>query len=125
MLSFTGSVRVLLCLEPCDMRMGFNGLAGLVANKLAADIQSGALFVFTNRSRTRLKVLHWDGTGLWMLSKRLERGAFEWPAPSAAGQVRLALDATAFAMLTDGISLRKASRRPWYEAAAPESPPPP
>jgi transposase len=124
MLSFTGSVRVLLCVEPCDMRVGFDGLAGLVANKLAENVQSGAIFAFTNRTRTRLKALYWDGTGLWMMAKRLERGTFQWPAPSAAGQAKLALDATAFAMLTDGIQLRQASRRAWYEAPPlPAAPP--
>jgi transposase len=117
MLSFTGSLRVLLCIEPCDMRMGFNGLAALVAQKLAGDLKSGALFAFTNKSRTRLKVLYFDGTGLWMMAKRLEQGSFQWPQPSASGEVKLHLDATAFAMLTDGIDLRKGSRRPWYEAA--------
>jgi transposase len=116
MLSFTGSVRVLVCVEPCDMRMGFNGLAALVSEKLADDLRSSTLFAFTNKSRTRLKVLYFDGSGLWMMAKRLEQGTFHWPTPSSTGQVKLLLDATAFAMLTDGIDLRKGSRRPWYEA---------
>lgn len=116
MLSFSGSVRVLLRLEPCDMRMGFNGLLGLVQSHLAEDVKSGALFVFTNRTRTRLKILFWDGSGLWVLTKRLEKGTFNWPKSNGDGQTKLWLSPTAFAMLTDGIDLGKASRRAWYEA---------
>ena len=72
MLSFTGSLKVFVALEPCDMRRGHNGLLALVGEKLKQDIRSGALFVFTNKSRRLLKVLHWDGTGVWLLCKRLE-----------------------------------------------------
>lgn len=78
MLSFTGSLRVFLAVEPCDMRKGFEGL-GLVMERLKEDLRSGALFVFTNRSYTRLKVLYWDQSGLWILSKRLEKGSSSWP----------------------------------------------
>lgn len=70
MLSFTGSLRVFVALEPCDMRKGFEGLCALVAERLEEDLQSGALFVFGNRRRTRLKILYFDGTGLWLMTKR-------------------------------------------------------
>lgn len=70
MLSFSGSLKVFVALEPADMRKGFNGLHGLITEKLREDPRSGALFVFTNRRRTRLKILCWDGTGLWVLTKR-------------------------------------------------------
>lgn len=79
MLSFTGSLRVFLAVEPCDMRKGFEGLTALVAERLKEELRSGALFVFCNRTHTRLKVLYWDGSGLWLLSKRLEKGRFSWP----------------------------------------------
>ena len=79
MLSFTGGLRVFVALEPCDMRKGYEGLAGLVETSLRENLQSGALFVFGNRRRTRLKTLYFDGTGLWLLSKRLEQGRFSWP----------------------------------------------
>jgi transposase len=79
MLSFAGSLEVFVALEPCDMRKGFNGLRGLVTEKLGEDPRSGALFVFTNRRHTRLKMLVWDGTGLWVCPKRLEEGTFSWP----------------------------------------------
>ena len=58
MLSFAGSLRVFLAVEPCDMRKGFDGLCGLVAERLGEDVHSGALFVFTNKRRSRLKVIY-------------------------------------------------------------------
>ena len=61
MLSFTGSLKVFVAMEPCDMRRGHNGLLALVGEKLKEDIRSGALFVFTIKSRRLLKVLYWDG----------------------------------------------------------------
>jgi transposase len=118
MLSFTGGLRILLALEPCDMRKGMEGLYGLVSQKLGEDPRSGTLFAFTNKGRTRLKVLYWDGSGLWLLTKRLERGTFSWPASSQAQANKLILAPEAWAMLTDGIDLRGAKLRPWYERPA-------
>jgi len=115
MLSFSGSLRVWVALEPCDMRKGFNGLEALVEERLKESAKSGALFLFTNRRRTRLKVLYWDGSGLWVLSKRLEAGRFSWPDPSSKGQVKLRLRPEAFAMLSDGVELKGAKFLPWYE----------
>jgi len=115
MLSFTGSLRVFLCVEPCDMRKGFEGLHALVSERLKEDVRSGALFVFTNKRHTRLKVLYFDGTGVWLLIKRLEEGTFAWPKAEEIGAAKLALRPEAFAMLTDGIDLRGAQLRPWFE----------
>lgn len=83
MLSFAGSLRVFVALEACDRRAGFHTLQGLVAEKLREDIRSGARFVFSNRRHHRLKILYWDGPGLWLLTKRLEAGTFSWPRPAA------------------------------------------
>jgi transposase len=80
-------------------------------------LKSGALFVFGNRRRTRLKLLYWDGTGLWLMTKRLEKGAFSWPRDTG-GKGKLALRPEALAMLTDGVDLRGAKLRPWYEREA-------
>ena len=115
MLSFAGSLRVFVALEACDMRAGFNTLQGLVVEKLKEDVRSGALFVFSNRRHNRLKILYWDGTGLWLLTKRLEQGTFSWPRPAEAGKVKLHLAPEAFALLTDGIDLHGAKPRGWYE----------
>lgn len=115
MLSFTGGLKVFVALEPVDLRMGFNGLEGLVSGRLGEDLRAGALFVFTNRRHSRLKMLYWDGTGLWLLIKRLEKGTFSWPKVAEQTQVKLKLAPEALAMLTDGIDLRGAKMRPWYE----------
>ena len=117
MLSFTGSLRVFVALEACDMRKGFDGLSGMVASKLNEDVQSGALFVFSNRSHTRLKIIYWDGSGLWLMAKRLEKGTFSWPKDTD-GKTKLSLRPEALAMLTDGVDLRGGRMRPWYQREA-------
>jgi transposase len=79
MLSFSGSLKVFVAVEACDMRKGFNGLYAMVTERLGEDPRQGSLFVFSNRRHTRIKILCWDGTGLWVLTKRLEKGTFSWP----------------------------------------------
>ena len=108
MLSFPGSLKVFVALDPCDMRAGVNTLHALVADKLKEDSRSGALFVFTNKRRRLIKVLYWDGTGMWLMIKRLEQGTFFWPRAAQDGQSRLELAPEAFAMLTDGIDMHGA-----------------
>jgi transposase len=115
MLSFAGSLRVFIALDPCDMRAGMNTLHAVVAEKLKEDSGSGALFVFTNKRRRLLKILYFDGTGTWLLTKRLEAGTFYWPRAAEAGQVKMELRPEAFAMLTDGIDMHGAKLRGWYQ----------
>jgi transposase len=115
MLSFTGGLKVFVAVEACDLRKSFNGLEGLVKERLGEDPRRGALFVFTNRPHTRLKILYFDGTGFWVAVKRLERGTFAWPKPGQVKEVKLRLAPEALAMLTDGIDLRGARLRPWYD----------
>ena len=79
---------------------------------LKQDIREGALCVFTNRKRSRLKVLYFDGSGLWLMTKRLEKGTFSWPQGEEKVMV---LRPEAFAMLTDGVDLRGGKMRPWYD----------
>lgn len=107
MLSFTGSLKVFVALEPCDMRKGFEGLK--------EEVKSGALFVFSNKRHTRLKVLYFDGTGLWLMTKRLEAGTFSWPKLGEIQGAKMRLAAEDLAMLTDGIDLKGAKMRPWYQ----------
>ena len=118
MLSFPGSLKIFIALDPCDMRAGINTLHSLVSDKLHEDSRSGALFVFTNKRRRLIKVLYWDGTGMWLMSKRLEEGTFFWPRVAEAGQSKLELRSEAFAMLTDGIDMHGAKPRGWYERAS-------
>lgn len=76
MIGSTRAIRVFAYPRPADLRKGYNGLFGLVQNELKRDPTSGAYFLFVNRKRTSCKVLHWDGTGLCIYCKRLERGRF-------------------------------------------------
>ena len=115
MLSFSGSLKVFVALEACDLRKGFNGLHALVTERLGQDPRAGALFVFSNRRHTRLKILCWDGTGLWVLTKRLEQGTFSWPKGIEVENAKLQLSPEALALLLDGVDLRRGSLRPWYQ----------
>lgn len=76
MIGARGAVRVFAYAAPADMRKGYEGLSALVREELARDPLSGDLYLFVNRLRHRAKVLHWDGTGLCLFAKRLERGRF-------------------------------------------------
>jgi transposase len=76
MLGSTRSLRVYALTKPTDMRKGFDGLAGVVRQELGRDPTSGEMFLFVSRNRVRAKVLVWDGTGLCLYAKRLERGRF-------------------------------------------------
>jgi transposase len=70
------STKVFAYPAPVDLRKGYDGLAGLVTTGLAQNVLDGALFLFVGRTRTSCKILHWDGTGLCLFAKRLERGRF-------------------------------------------------
>ena len=76
MIGSTRAVRVQARRVPTDLRLGFDGLYGVVRRELGADPQSGELFLFVNQSRKLCKVLLWDGTGLCIFQKRLEKGTF-------------------------------------------------
>jgi transposase len=112
MLSLPSSTRILAAVEPVDMRKSFNGLFAIASGELKEDPTSGALFLFANRRRDRLKILYWDGTGLWVLAKRLEKGRFTWPS---AGAASVALRAEAFNQLLCGVQLDALSMKPWYQ----------
>jgi transposase len=92
--------RVWLAVGVTDMRKGFDGLAMLVQDKLQRDPFSGQIFVFRGRRGYLLKALWWDGQGLCLFAKRLEKGRFVWPSPSEGSVV---LTAAQLAMLLEGI----------------------
>lgn len=98
-----GTTRVWLAAGSTDMRKGFTGLSALVQNTLASNPLCGQVFVFRGRRGDRLKLLWWDGTGLCLLAKRLERGRFIWPKAQSG---RVSLSAAQLSMLLEGIDWR-------------------
>jgi len=115
MLSLGNTTRVFLAKGATDMRKGFEGLFALVKEQLAKDPLSGHLFVFCNRWRTRIKVLYWDGSGLWICAKRLEKGRFDWPEIQSEEPERSVLISPAqWTLLIEGIDLRGIKPRGWH-----------
>ena len=113
MLSFPSALKIYLAVEPVDMRNQYNGLWALAEQKLEENPRSGAVFVFTNKNRDRLKMLYWDGTGVWVFAKRLEKGRLSWPVGSDRRKLTLAPEA--LTMLIAGIDLKQGSLKAWYE----------
>src|SRR2546430_17542953 len=95
------------------MRKGFEGLYGLVRDRLACEPLSGHLFLFCNGQRNRLKALVWDGSGLWVCAKRLEKGRFTWPQFGHA-QRKVVLSPEERSLLLAGLDLAETHRRGWY-----------
>ena len=109
------ALKVYLAVEPCDMRKGFNGLTIAATEHLGGALARDSLFVFVNKRHTRIKLLCFDGTGLWLATKRLEMGTFSWPPPSETGQRKITLQPEALRLLLDGVDMRGARFRPWFE----------
>jgi transposase len=78
MLGLGAATRIYVATGATDMRLGFNGLFGLVRDRLACDALSGHLYLFANARRDRMKVLFFDGSGPWVCAKRMEGGTFQW-----------------------------------------------
>jgi transposase len=113
------ATKIHIVLDAVDMRKGFDGLYGLARDHLGQDALSGHVFLFSNRGRTRLKALVWDGSGLWVCAKRLERGRYRWPAAAAECQARsLTMRSEELSLLVNGLDLAQARRRKnWYRRA--------
>jgi transposase len=113
MLSFppSPSVRIFVARESVDMRKGIDGLAGLVIDTIDQDPQSGHVFVFFNKHRNCVKSLVWDGSGYWLLVKRLEHGRFAIFDRVGASRTSFEMSNTDLALLLDGVDLRGARRR--------------
>lgn len=95
------------------MRKGFEGLFGLVRDRLQCEPLSGHVFLFCNGQRNRLKLLVFDGSGLWVCAKRLEKGRLRWPQ-SGDGHGKVVLSHEELVLLLGGIDLAQTQRRPWY-----------
>ncbi len=108
MLSCSSGTRVFVATAAVDLRGSFNRLAALTTSVLAQDPLSGHWFVFTNRRRNRLKILFWDGSGLWVCAKRLEQGRFSWPQSQG---VSSSLRSEQLTALLSGLEVRE--KRGW------------
>jgi transposase len=98
------ATKIYLAAGATDMRKGFEGLHGLVRDRLALEPLSGHVFLFSNAQRNRLKLLFWDGSGLWVCAKRLEKGRFGWPA-AESGQSKVVLSHECPASVGNGESV--------------------
>jgi len=96
------------------MRKSFDTLAAIVRELLQKQPLSGDLYVFCNRPRNRIKVLLWDGSGLWVMAKRLEKGTFSWPKAGGPGSNSVTMTTAELSLLLSGIDLASTSRRRWY-----------
>jgi transposase len=92
------------------MRKSFDGLSGLVTNRLGQNPMSGDLFIFVNRRRNRIKMFRWESGGYVLFYKRLEKGTFELPVVSKQTKSK-AISYGELAMIITGISLKNARKR--------------
>ena len=116
MMIVPAGVRVHLALGVTDMRKGMDGLAALVQETLKQDPFSGHLFAFRGKNAFMIKILFWDGNGLCLFTKRIDRGGFAWPRLSEPGGT-ITLTPVQLAMLIEGIDWR-APQRIWRPAKA-------
>ena len=116
MMHLPASVRVYLCLSPCDMRRSFDGLHALVRDHLELDPFAGHLYLFANRRRDRLKILYWDRDGFAIWAQRLEAGSFAIPS-GERGSKRFEITVEELGALLSGIDLSSVLRRKRYRRA--------
>lgn len=112
MIGLPAGTRVWIAAGHTDMRCGFDGLSALVQTALSANAYGGHVFVFRGKRGDLLKVLWWDGQGLCLLCKRLERGRFVWPQASSGS---VSLTPAQLSMLLEGIDWRMPARS-WQPA---------
>lgn len=110
MLSHAGVERVYLAWGSTDMRKSIDGLAALVSQAFRLDPFTPALFVFCNRKRDKLKILHWDHNGFWLYYRRLERGQFQWP--SVTDRQTLTVTRRQLQWLLDGLGMEQHQAHP-------------
>ena len=106
MVSFSSGQRYYLWLEAVDMRKSFDGLQGIVTNRMRRQALSGEVFIFMNRRRDQVKLLVWDDSGFVIWYKRLERGCFEMPVAPPSGQSGQVLKWADLMLILEGVSLR-------------------
>lgn len=110
MFTLSASLKFQLYSSSTDMRKGFDGLCGLVQNHLNESPTNGDVYIFLNKNRNKVKLLHWCGSGFVLYYKRLEKGTFDLPAYDIDhGSIRL--DYAQLVMLIDGIRITNLQRK--------------
>lgn len=104
-------VEVFVGLDPIDLRWSFDRLAGIVAERIGREARSGALFVFFGKRRDAMKILFFDGSGLCLFYKRLDRSTFRVPEPLDGHATSVTIDERALDDLLDGIDLEGKARK--------------
>lgn len=117
MIGLGAATRIYVATGATDMRKNFDGLYGLVRERLECDPTNGHLYLFANARRDRMKILFFDGASLWVCARRMERGRLRWPE-AEGGKVQLSREE--FALLLGGIDLVQTKQRKWYRRAVGE-----
>jgi len=115
MFALTTSHRFQLYSEATDMRKGFDGLCAIVEHNLNQDVTTSGVFVFINKRRDKIKLLHWTGVGFVLYYKRLEKGTFEFPKYDAKDS-SIKLSYAQLVMLIDGITILNTKQKPRYSS---------
>jgi transposase len=105
-------VEIYVALEPVDMRLSFDRLSGLAKEEIGYDARSGALFIFFGRRRDSLKILFFDGSGMAIFYKRLDRGVFKVPESPTKTARHVEIDDTTLEALLDGIEVTERAKTP-------------
>jgi transposase len=119
-MTFGPTTKIYLAVGGTDMRKSFDALSAVARQVLEKDPRSGHVFVFCSRQRNLLKILFWDGSGFWVLAKRLARGTFAWPKTRPVGGRSIEVRSDELAALLGGIDLRRSRWQRWWR----EGPPP-
>ncbi len=114
MLALSAATKVYLAAGATDLRKGFDGLFALVEGVLEEAPLSGHVFLFANAARTRLKVLVWDGSGLWVCTKKLGRGRYAWPTVGEDTSRKVRMSQSELLLLLSGVDLAATKRREWW-----------
>ena len=115
MIGFRGNMKVYVCTDAVDLRKSFGGLYAIAHTIMKEVPEDGGIFVFCNRARNRVKILCFDDTGCWVSTKRLDQGTFSWPKGVDVQLGKLELRPEALTLLLDGVDMRGANIRPWYQ----------
>jgi transposase len=116
MFTLSPSNRFHLYSQPTDMRKSFDGLSGLIQNNLEQSPLNGDVFIFINKRRDKIKLLHWQGISFTLYYKRLEKGTFELPEYDfSIGSITL--NYTQIVMIVDGLTIKNIHKRKRYQTS--------